>query len=157
MGRGKAPSGPLPLRHEDVKFIAIHCSATAPSVDVGLAEIDRWHRLRGWSSCGYHFIVRRDGRIEEGRKLTERGAHVEDHNWESIGICLIGGVDATKLQRPQANFTQPQMGTLRDLVALLSKTFPGAVVQGHRDFPHVAKACPSFDVRHWLKTGTIKP
>jgi N-acetylmuramoyl-L-alanine amidase len=157
MGRGKAPSGPLPLLPDDVKFIVVHCSATAPSADVGLVDIDRWHRLRGFLSCGYHYIVRRDGRIEEGRKLTERGAHVEGHNHESIGICLIGGVDATKRMRPEANFTSQQLATLKSHLAALSRIYPDAVVQGHRDFPNVAKACPSFDVKHWLNTGTIKP
>jgi hypothetical protein len=28
-------------------------------------------------------------------------------------------------------------------------------ILGHRDFPSVAKACPSFDVRHWWRTGEV--
>jgi hypothetical protein len=27
---------------------------------------------------------------------------------------------------------------------------PGLIVRGHRDWPGVAKACPSFDVAAWL-------
>jgi N-acetylmuramoyl-L-alanine amidase len=153
--RGPAPGGPKPLRQEDVKFIAVHCSATPPSQDIGFKEIDRMHRLRGFLYCGYHYIIRRDGSIETGRTLTQRGSHVEDFNDCSIGVCLVGGVD-TKL-KPAANFTDSQLDSLRGVVQTLQDLFPGAVVQGHRDFPNVAKACPSFDVRHWLSTKTLKP
>lgn len=154
--RGPAPGGPKPLRQEDVKFIAVHCSATPPSQNIGLKEIDRMHRLRGFLSCGYHYIVRRDGSIETGRPLDARGAHVEDFNDCAIGICLIGGVDASKQMRPEANFTEPQLSALRTLIDSLMATYAGASVRGHRDFPGVTKACPSFDVQHWLTTHTVK-
>lgn len=147
--------GPKPLTAEDVKFIAIHCSATPGDRDVRIADIDRMHRMRGFLSVGYHYVIERDGKLQPGRKLTQRGAHVENFNHCSIGVCLIGGVDS-KL-KPEANFTDAQLATLKALVGTLSKAYPRAVVQGHRDFPNVAKACPSFDVRTWLDTGTIKP
>lgn len=147
--------GARPLAPEDVKFIAIHCSATPGTRDIGAKEIDRMHRDRGFLSIGYHFIVRRDGTIETGRALTQRGAHVEGYNHCSIGICLIGGVDS-KL-KPEANFTPAQMDALRALLVDVLARFPQARVQGHRDFPNVAKACPSFDVRHWLATKKVTP
>lgn len=150
-------AGPLPLAPSDVKFIAVHCSATPPSMDIGAKELDRMHRLRGFLSIGYHFVVRRDGTVEEGRPLNRRGAHVEDWNHCSIGVCLVGGIDASKKQKPEANFTEPQMVALSALLVKLSKQFPGAHIQGHRDFPNVAKACPSFSVGHWLETGKLIP
>lgn len=154
-GRGKAPSGAPPLRPSDVKFIAIHCSATPPTQDIGAKELDRMHKLRGFLCIGYHMVIRRDGTIEEGRPLNQRGAHVEDFNYCSIGVCLVGGVDS-KL-KPEANFTEAQYSALKDTLAELYHDFPQATVQGHRDFPNVAKACPSFDVKTWLKTGNITP
>jgi N-acetylmuramoyl-L-alanine amidase len=153
--RGPAPSGAKPLLPGDVKFIAVHCSATGPAQDVGAADIDRWHRLRGFLSIGYHYVIRRDGIVEAGRKLTERGAHIEGHNHEAIGVCLIGGTDGTAKQKPQANFTPVQLQALNVTLQALEDQFPGAVIQGHRDFPGVAKACPSFDVRQWLLTGKV--
>lgn len=118
-------------------------------------DIDRWHRLRGWAGIGYHWVIRRDGRLEPGRPMNLRGAHVENYNHCAIGICMVGGVDAKG--KPSPNFTPAQMDALRGLLDTLSKQFPKATIQGHRDFPQVAKACPSFDVRTWLQTGTIKP
>ena len=148
-------AGPKPLLPEDVKFIAVHCSATPPSRDIGVKELDRMHRERGFRCIGYHFVVRRDGAVEGGRPLNQPGAHVEDFNHCSIGVCLVGGVD-DKL-KPEANFTEKQMAALDALLYGLEHDFPNAVVQGHRDFPNVAKACPSFDVKHWRNTNTIKP
>jgi N-acetylmuramoyl-L-alanine amidase len=37
------------------------------------------------------------------------------------------------------------------LIVKLSNKYPKAEILGHRDFPGVAKACPSFDVKSWLK------
>ncbi len=136
------------LNQEDVKFIAVHCSASWAGADVGVKEIDRWHRDRGCVKVGYHVVIRRNGAIEEGRKLTERGAHIEDFNHCSIGICMVGGVN--EKGQPQDNFTEAQYASLKLLLGNLKATFPEAVIQGHRDFPNVAKACPSFDVKSWL-------
>jgi len=156
LGRGAAPSGPLPLKPEDVAFIAIHCSASPPSQDIGVAEIDRMHRLRGFLSCGYHYVIRRDGTVEDGRALNQRGAHVEGFNHCSIGICLVGGVSQADVRKPEANFTADQMAALKSLLIDLWADFPSAHAQGHRDFPNVAKACPSFDVAAWLRTGELR-
>jgi N-acetylmuramoyl-L-alanine amidase len=139
------------LQAASVKYIAVHCSATSPAADIGVNEIDRWHRNRGFLKVGYHYVIRRDGTLETGRGLDEVGAHVEGFNSESIGVCLVGGVDASKLQKPEDNFTPAQKETLRQLLMGLKKTFPAAIIQGHRDFPNVAKACPSFDVKSWAK------
>ena len=55
--------------------IILHCSATYPSMDVGVSEIDFWHRQRGFDGIGYHYVVRLDGTIEEGRPYHLDGAH----------------------------------------------------------------------------------
>ncbi len=139
------------LTPADVKYIAIHCSATPPKMDIGAEEIDRWHRARGFIKIGYHYVIRRDGTVETGRPTSEIGAHVEGYNSSSIGVCLVGGVDASKQMKPANNFTAPQFSNLTGLLVKLKGTYPTAVVQGHRDFPNVAKACPSFDVKGWAE------
>ena len=146
-------AGPTPLKPEDVKYLVVHCSATPPNRDIGRVELDRMHRDRGFVCIGYHKVIRRDGTVEDGRPLTQRGAHVEDWNHCSIGICLVGGVDS-KL-KPEANFTESQMASLDVLLEQLRKQFPNAVTQGHRDFPNVNKACPSFNVKHWVETCEV--
>lgn len=133
-------------------YIVVHCSATHTQ-NIGAAEIDRWHRAQGWACIGYHFVIRRDGTLEEGRKEDSIGAHVNGHNANSIGICMAGGCD--KAGKAANNFTDEQFKTLELLVRHLKAKYPNAVVQGHRDFPNVKKDCPSFDVKAWLKAQRI--
>jgi N-acetylmuramoyl-L-alanine amidase/LysM domain len=135
-------------------FIAVHCSATTPTMNIGRAEIDRWHRAKGWLMIGYHFVIRRDGTVEAGRPVDVPGAHVEGYNSVSVGVCLVGGVDAKG--RSENNFTLPQWAALAELLIDLKKQYPQATIQGHRDFPKVAKDCPCFDVRSWInETGVF--
>lgn len=127
----------------EINKIIIHCAATPNGRDVHAADIDRWHKQRGWSGIGYHFVVALDGEIEPGRPLEVIGAHCKGHNRDSIGICLIG----------TDRFTQKQWRALERLLAHLSLRFPEATVHGHREFnPH--KLCPGFDVSLWLTEQT---
>lgn len=81
--------------NRNVKKIAVHCSDSDDSLDIGVKQIRKWHvdlppNGNGWSDIGYHFVIRRDGRIEKGRDMDTVGAHVKGHNSDSIGICLVG-------------------------------------------------------------------
>ena len=133
-------------------YIAIHCSATGPKQDFGAADIDKWHRAKGWKCIGYHYVIRRNGTVEEGREELTIGAHVENWNSVSIGVCMVGGVDANDPKKAVNNFTPEQFKSLKQLLVDLKIRYPSAIIQGHRDFPKVAKACPCFSVAEWLKT-----
>lgn len=135
-------------------FIAIHCSASQPDPKTDVKTIDRWHRQRGFTMVGYHFVIRTDGEVQKGRDEAAIGAHVEGFNARSIGICMVGGVDSDG--KPANNFSQEQFASLAALLKELRKRYPNAAIQGHRDFPNVKKACPSFDVKVWLKAEGIK-
>lgn len=133
-------------------FIAVHCSATTEKMNIGAADIDKWHRQRGWACIGYHYVIRRDGTIEQGRDEAVIGSHVQGWNANSVGICMIGGVSAADVNKAVNNFTPAQFESLKKLLGELKTRYPKAKIQGHRDFPNVAKACPSWDVKAWLKT-----
>ena len=75
-----------------IKEIIIHCSATKEGRNFTVADIDRWHRERGFFCIGYHFVIYRDGSIHVGRSVEEVGAHCKGHNTVSIGVCYIGGL-----------------------------------------------------------------
>lgn len=141
-------------KREKTDFIAIHCSATA-NQNFGAADIDKWHRKNGWACIGYHYVIRRDGTVEEGREESVIGAHVADWNAVSLGICMVGGVSADDRTKAQNNFTKEQFASLKELLVDLKTRYPKAKIQGHRDFPKVAKACPSFDVAEWLKSVSL--
>jgi N-acetyl-anhydromuramyl-L-alanine amidase AmpD len=132
---------------QEVKYIVIHCAATPPSMDVGVEEIRLWHLRRGWFDIGYHYVIRRDGTIEDGRPTDRPGAHARGFNHLSLGICLVGGVD--EHNNPENNFTDDQFDALAGLVKGLKVGEPDAEVLGHNQLPNVNKACPSFDARAW--------
>jgi N-acetyl-anhydromuramyl-L-alanine amidase AmpD len=137
------------VRH--ITKVIIHCAATKPSMDIGASDIKKWHLDRGWKDIGYHYVIRRNGDIENGIGVALAGSHTKGHNASSIGICLVGGIN--NKGEPENNFTKPQWATLERLVRILKVDFPHATVHGHREF--AAKACPSFDVQEWLKDKGI--
>lgn len=151
-------------RRRSTKQIVVHCSATQPTQDIGAREIRKWHRAapNNFVDIGYHFVVRRNGVIEAGRPMDAVGAHARGFNATSISVCLVGGID--KKGKPQNNFTDEQMTTLRDLVRTLTHFYPEAWVLGHRDlFPDRngdgvvdkndwLKDCPCFDVPKWWES-----
>jgi len=123
--------------------IILHCTATPEGREVTVAEIDNWHRQRGFDGCGYHYIVHLDGTVEAGRPLAEVGAHCKGHNSHSVGIAYVGGLDRNG--NPKDTRTDAQRKTLRLIVSHFLDYFPGATVHGHREF--APKACPCFDVQ----------
>lgn len=137
------------LDPEDVEFIVVHASDTPADMDIGVAEIDRWHRQRGFLEVGYHYVIRRSGEWETGRDDHRPGAHARGFNHKSIAVCLVGGRGADG--EAENNFTDDQMDTLEGVVLGLESVLPHAKVVGHRDLPGVTKACPCFDAAEWLQ------
>ena len=126
-----------------INEIIIHCSATPAGRPVTVADIRRWHRARGFTDIGYHYVIALDGSVHVGRPLSVAGAHCLGHNAHSIGVCYVGGLDAAG--QPADTRTEQQRRVLRKLVRGLRQRYPAATVHGHNEFAR--KACPCFDVR----------
>ena len=77
-----------------INEIIVHCTATPEGKDFSVADIDRWHRARGFDGIGYHYVVCRDGSVHKGRDVAKSGAHCKGHNAGSIGVCYVGGMTA---------------------------------------------------------------
>ena len=73
--------------------IIIQCTATSEGRAVTVDEIRRWHKERGFSDIGYHYVIYLDGSVHEGRPIDKVGAHCKEHNSNSIGIAYVGGLD----------------------------------------------------------------
>lgn len=126
-----------------ITLIVIHCSAVRPHQSSSAAQIDQWHRERGWKhGIGYHYVVRRDGQIEPGRPEHMVGAHCLNHNAHSIGICYEGGLNIRG--QPADTRTEAQRTALRHLLEELHRAYPRALIVGHHDLdPH--KDCPCIE------------
>jgi len=132
----------------NITQIVVHCSASPDFQNIGFKEINQWHLDKGWKGpsgvgCGYHWIIRRNGVVETGRMPNEKGAHVQGHNANSVGICLIGTHE----------FDQSQFTSLKRIIEALKEEFPGATVHEHREFDTAkvqGKTCPNFSVHDVL-------
>lgn len=125
-----------------INEIIVHCTATVEGKDFKAADIDRWHKAKGWNGIGYHHVVDLDGTVEPGRPESEVGAHCLKHNKNSIGVVYVGGL-ASDGKTPKDTRTPQQKAALVKLLTELKRRYPNATIHGHRDF--AAKACPSFD------------
>lgn len=137
----------------NITRIIVHCSATKPdNNNVNAESIRRYHMdINGWSDIGYHNVILRNGTVQDGRPINRQGAHAKDHNHDSIGICLVGGID--KNGKPDFNYTRSQLESLQWVIDDFMDVYGKLEVLGHRDLPGVAKACPCFDVNAWWSNG----
>lgn len=131
-----------------VKFLTVHCAATPEGRDVGADEITRWDTDR-FGQPSYHWVIHLDGTCVRTLPDSAKGAHVGGANTGNIGVCYVGGVDGKGV--PKDTRTIRQRAALKKLVGEYCEKYPGLIVRGHRDWPGVKKACPSFDVRGWLR------
>ena len=143
----------------ELNTFVVHCSATRSSQDIDVNQIREMHLQRGWSDIGYHFVIKRDGTLEVGRPISRAGAHVKGHNANSVGVCLVGGLNE-ETGKPENNFTKAQFDQLEELIETFLQVYPSIEkVCGHRDLsPDLdgdgvveqhewLKQCPCFDVR----------
>jgi len=138
-----------------------HCSATPPSRDIGAGDIDYMHKQRGWDGIGYGLVIRRSGKLELGEDFSKQGAHAKGWNSKSVGICLVGGVDADG--NAQNNFTDEQWVAAKHVFEFFTLLYPKAEHLGHRDLSEdrdgdarimrheFMKDCPCYSVLQWIQ------
>lgn len=131
-----------------IRAIIIH-HAGAPA---DAETIDRWHRERGWSGIGYHYVIRADGQAEPGRPERVAGAHAKGVNATTLGICM--GVDARE-GVPELCYQGAVL-----LAANLCRRFGlgAGDVRGHSEVGTTETVCPVIDmdsfraeVARWLE------
>jgi len=132
----------------NIKYIVIHCTATPPLTPVEAIQ-NYWKTQLRWKNPGYHYILLANGTIKQllDEELVANG--VAGYNNVCIHVSYIGGVDADN--NPQDTRTLSQKAAMYYIICRLREKYPAAVIQGHRDFPNVHKACPSFNVKDWMK------
>ena len=165
-----------------INQIVIHCSASPNGVAVSMAQIDAWHRDRGFTrgpirspalrpelkSIGYHWVIGADGVARAGRDKAEVGVHPLNHGDSTLAICMVG----------TDSFFKAQWQGLNELLGLIAwnwscdarpavqvPPYPysaattlsqfaklGVTIIGHRELS-LHSACPGFSVPGWLAAG----
>ena len=125
------------LLHKKIKYLIVHCSDT--SNDLTAIDIHKMHINFGWDGIGYHKVILRNGKVENGRPEYWIGAHVKGKNSESLGVCLIGS----------EKFTKKQFKSLEQVLKNWKIKYPNAKIVGHCNIVKTHKTCPNFDVISW--------
>lgn len=134
----------------DIKRIILHNSGV--TVLQTIETIHNYHKnTRGYAGIGYHFYIRKDGTIYEGRPVEYVGAHARNNNSDSIGICFEGKFDEEIMPEVQLKAGQ-------ELVEYLKEQYNITKVQKHSDVCNTS--CPGanfpFDeIANATKTNEI--
>lgn len=148
------------IKEEDLhkhSAIVLHCSATKPSMDIGVDEIRSWHLQRNFNDIGYHLVIRRDGSLERGRPWDKQGAHAYGFNRNTdgkltFGICMVGGVAEHDVNVVEDNFTKRQWETLNTVLKNIIDYSRIKEVYGHNELNgHESRGCPSFNSKAYTK------
>lgn len=121
--------GGLSKRGSTKRIILHHAEAKTCTA----ADIHRWHKEKGWSGAGYHFLVRKDGKVYRLRPEWAIGAHAQGSNSDSLGICFEGAFNSE-------NMGQTQINAGRELVSYLKRKYGISSVLRHKDV--MSTDCP---------------
>jgi N-acetylmuramoyl-L-alanine amidase len=127
------------LNANKIKYLIVHCSDTSDKEKKSAVDIHEMHLSFGWDGIGYHKIIDRSGKIENGRPEFWVGAHTYGLNNQSLGVCLIG----------QNAFTKKQFYSLEKVLISWKKKYPNVVIKGHSDAINTKKTCPNFNINKW--------
>ena len=105
----------------------------AQAVKCSLEDIHRWHREKGWAGIGYHWLIRKDGSVYEGRPIWAIGAHALAHNDDSLGCCFEGDFNIEHM-------TDAQVKSGIELARDVRKYYPHIKLDKHSNIN--ATACP---------------
>lgn len=155
-----------------LKYLVIHCTATAEGREVTASQIRAAHTNpvskggRGWRVVGYTDMIHLDGRVE---RLVYNNEDANVDPWEitngakgynsvSRHVVYVGGLAVShrgQVERqkttliPKDTRTEAQKEALKRYVLDFHRRFPEVKIIGHNEV--AAKACPCFDVQAWLK------
>ena len=132
-------------------MVVIHHTGNPSDDDLSAAEIDVSHKARGWACIGYHYVVRKDGTVEQGRPHWTIGAHAYGHNSHTIGIHVCGNFE-------EAEPTDEQIESTAMLLANLCTDHGLPIdrdhIVGHREL--MSTACPGRNLYEMMDTAVGK-
>ncbi|MBN3407955.1 N-acetylmuramoyl-L-alanine amidase [Clostridium botulinum] len=105
------------------KMIILH---HAEAFNCTIEDIHSWHLNNGWSGCGYHYFIKKDGPIYKGRADKAIGAHCLSYNSVSISICMEGRFNVDGMG-------EAQYKSLKDLISYLQTKYNINQIYGHRE------------------------
>lgn len=127
--------------------IVIHHTGNPADDDLSAEQIHWIHLAEGWAGIGYHYVIRKDGTIEQGRPQWAIGSHAYGYNAQTLGVHVCGNFEI-------AEPTAEQIESLAYLIGYLCEEYELVPdknhVVGHCDL--MATACPGEALYDILQT-----
>lgn len=144
----------------DYQVAAIHHSGNYGSKDPVWIEGKHMNE-RGFDDVGYHYMIKPDGSIYEGRLLWLKGSHIHSANTGKVGILVMGDFhprnNDTWEDRVDIFTDQPtaaQISAAENLINTLKTKFGTlSKMGGHRDYG--SSECPG-DILYAMIPGMRK-
>tara|TARA_Y100000033_G_C2744637_1_gene110348 strand:+ start:765 stop:1196 length:432 start_codon:yes stop_codon:yes gene_type:complete len=142
------------MKHREIRYLIVCASNTQALENLTVKDLSIRDRKKGYLATKYHYVITRDGVIEEGRSITDAGAYLEDghsiiKNNNSLGVCLIGGSDSNG--ESFFNYSSVQIFSLNTLVTQLKTDYPQLITLGLNDVTKTKE--PHFSVEEFMKNG----
>lgn len=131
-----------------VDAIIVHHTAS-PVATTTYADVERWHRERGFEGVGYHRLITWDpatdrATVHLGRPDRYQGAHaLNGWNARSLGVCVAGSFEETGWYGMPVVLRRALVETVRDLLEEHGLT-PDDVL-GHGEAHPGHTVCPGYD------------
>lgn len=142
-----------------ITSMVVHASDTYTNQNIGSEELHIEHNDRDLDGLQYHYVIRRDGKLQRGRPLDKTGqsSKVRGHDVRSIDVCLVGGLNcSTGCENPDQyrssqSYTREQMSTLESVCEAFYRRYHGGQVFGHNEIEPLVTD-PYFDVSQYVET-----
>ncbi|MBW9159349.1 N-acetylmuramoyl-L-alanine amidase [Clostridium tagluense] len=113
------------------KMIVLH-HAEAKHAEV--TDIHDWHVSNGWCGIGYHYYVKKNGKIFRGRPEKAQGSHCPGVNRCSISISAEGDFMTEKMNEIQKQ-------AIINLCKDICRRYGFKDIKGHKEVPYPTD-CP---------------
>lgn len=120
-----------------------HAEATICSV----RDVHTWHKQNGWSGIGYHFFIRKNGTVFQGRPIDTIGSHAQGRNSDSIGVCFEGNLENEQM-------TEEQVVAGIEIAKYCRKLYPNIKLVRHKDVNFTA--CPGKNFQNKILVEGMK-
>ena len=125
-----------------VTSIIVHHTATPQTWT--LEKTRAYHKGKGWSDIGYHYLIERDPLLLRiGRRAGRVGAHCKGANRNSLGIVIVGNFVEETLDRQTLGFAAQAVA---DLCVSYGLTAPDVYGHNHAPGGTTATVCPGFSM-----------
>jgi N-acetylmuramoyl-L-alanine amidase len=131
-------------KRTETLYMIIDHSGTTPTIDIDATNQDNRDRSKGFYGCRYHYVINRQGVVEEGRTLNRVSPLTGVLDYQSMTVCLVGGKNIEG--EAEDNFTDAQKDALRELITVSRKSYPDLQILGRKEVRKQRTTGPALDL-----------